>query len=463
VTGYGLEGSRSAAEPVFALYARLLGPLLAGYLLLDRTFAYIHIPGTPLYVGEIVLGIGIIASILAIGDLKAPSKDSEKVFIVLTLLCTWGFVLSIPGVVAYGMNAVRDSALWYYSLFAFLTYGALTRSPTLLDRWISRFGRFTPWLLLWLPTIMIIGPALVHLGPFTILASAGDLLLSGKSGDSAIAALLGLGYLWLFPERFGARERIVWSMMALIVIALAGTQNRGGLVAAVVGATVGLAFHSDRRLLVKRTLTIIIIGLGLALLMPDFVYPGKHLRHYTAAQLIENVWSMVDPGPGANSSLNSTETFRTELWSRVLHRQVATGHLVDGLGFGPNLAADVRVFNGRSDSFRSPHNSHLDVLARMGLIGLFFWTAMWTGWYWRMIAGCRRLAERELHTRRKVAVLCLMVTTAIMVSSFFDPQLEGPQIAILLWSIVGIGIAVTGARLGSGDSATAPSRHGARP
>jgi hypothetical protein len=36
-----------------------------------------------------------------------------------------------------------------------------------------------------------------------------------------------------------------------------------------------------------------------------------------------------------------------------------------------------------------------------------------------------------------------MVTTAVLVSCFFDPQLEGPQVAALLWTVFGIGVAVT--------------------
>jgi hypothetical protein len=447
-------GSLGVAEQFFTLYARLLAPVLAGYLLLDRTFAYIHVPGTPLFIGEIVLGIGIVAALLSIGDLRVPSKDSEKVFIALGLLCVWGSILAVAGVATYGLDAARDSALWYYSLFAFLTYAALIRSPAILDRWISQFGKFIPWLLIWLPSALIVAPAVEHLS--AISATAGDgkgLLLNTKTGDSAIAALLGLGYLWFFPERFGARARTAWSMMALLVIALAGTQNRGGLIAAGAGAMVGLAFHPDRGSLVKRYLAVVTIGLALACLMPDMAYPGLHLRHYTATQLLQNVWSLVDSGSGT-SNLDSTTKFRTELWSRVLTKQVTDGHIVDGEGFGPNLAADVGVYAGMSDSFRSPHNSHLDILARMGLIGLSFWIAIWVGWYWRMIAGCRRLAERGLYARRHVAVLCLMVATAIMVSSYFDPQLEGPQIAIPLWSFVGLGIAVTSARLGPIDSDT---------
>ena len=43
-------------------------------------------------------------------------------------------------------------------------------------------------------------------------------------------------------------------------------------------------------------------------------------------------------------------------------------------------------------------------------------------------------------------MLTLTVVTAILVSSFFDPQLEGPQIAILLWTVFGVGVTVASSR-----------------
>ncbi len=97
-------------------------------------------------------------------------------------------------------------------------------------------------------------------------------------------------------------------------------------------------------------------------------------------------------------------------------------------------------------ALRSPHNSHLHIVARMGLVGIALWIALWVGWYWRLLAGCRRLAREGLHTRRQVAVLSMMVNTAVLVSCVFDPQLEGPQAAALLWTSFGIGVAVTMAR-----------------
>jgi hypothetical protein len=165
------------------------------------------------------------------------------------------------------------------------------------------------------------------------------------------------------------------------------------------------------------------------------------LRHHTAAQLTENIWSITDPDEAG--ALSGTTRFRTELWSKVLNDQMTDGHLIDGMGFDPNPAADVGAYAGRSDSFRSPHHSHLDILARMGLIGLFPWTC----WCWRMNTGCRRPAECGFHSRQRVDIPRRTVVTTVTVSSYFNPQSEGPPVAIPFWALVRIALAAVRERL----------------
>jgi hypothetical protein len=193
-------------------------------------------------------------------------------------------------------------------------------------------------------------------------------------------------------------------------------------------------------------------------------------RAFSASQLIGNLTSI---GQGQSGSLGGTVAARDVLWSLIFHQQVADGKLLYGYGFGVNLPylvndTQITLASG-TDALRSPHNSHDDVLARMGLVGFFLWIALWLGWYRRMVTGCRRLARRGMHVRRQVGVLCMMVATAILVSALFDPQLEGAQAAALLWTAFGVGVAVTSRRgwfgLQTPTSVTAksPSQLRARP
>ncbi|MGH3331012.1 MAG: O-antigen ligase family protein [Nocardioidaceae bacterium] len=450
LTGSPAQG-RGASGSLLVRYGRLLGPLLGGYLLFDRAFAYLHLPGTPLFVGEMVLGVGVLGVLTATGYLRIPLRD-EPLLMLLAVFAFWGLLKTLPGIGSYGMDAIRDAALWYYCLFAFLAAAALARSPDLPERLVGQLGRLTPWLLLWLPVGLVLAP-LFEEGPFVPFSTVS--VLSHKPGSAAIAAILVLGCLWLFPGSRSARSRAACSVVALLVIALAATQNRGGLLGAAAAIAVGLVFVEDRVRLIVRAVAVTAVGLTLAtLLAVQIPIGGVQGREFSASQLVANVVSL--GGEDSPGNLGGTVDGRMQLWSRILDKQIADGHLVDGSGFGQNLAAEVGVLDEGEETLRSPHNSHLHVLARMGLVGIALWVLLWLGWYWRMVAGCRRLARQRLQVRRQVAVLCMMVTTSVLVSSFFDPQLEGPQVAALLWTAFGVGIAVTTRRSWFGQSLSTP-------
>jgi hypothetical protein len=442
------------------LYGRLLGPLLGGYLLFDKAFAYIHLPGTPLYVGEIALTVGAVGVLSATGYLRIPLRD-EPVLAALTAFFLWGVIRFLPGFRTHGIPAVRDFALCYYCLFAYCTVAALARAPRLLDGWLAQLNRLLPWLLIWLPFGLVL--ALKLSGP--AVPFSGVSVFTHEPGNAAIAALIGLGYMWLFPGTRSPRSRAVLSIVAMITIAMAATQNRASLLGVLAGAAAGLLFLPRRerlRLIVGAVVvTASALGLALALSLQVPSASHSHAREFSASQLIDNVLSI---GKGAGSgSLGGTVAGRNQLWSLIFNKQVADGKLLYGFGFGvnlPYLVGDSQVTSG-SNPLRSPHNSHDDVLARMGLLGAALWAVLWLSWYWQVIAGCRRLARRGLHMPRQAAVLCLMVVTTILVSSYFSPQLEGAQIAALQWSAFGIGIAVTSFRgwFRSGAAGTADPEH----
>lgn len=440
--GYVVSASSPESDGrLFVLYGRLLGPLLGGYLLFDRAFAYLHLPGSPLFVGEMMLGLGAVAALSATRYLQVPLRD-EPILSLLVVFAGWGLIRTVPGVATYQLDAVRDAALWYYCLFAFFAVAALARSPDLPDRLIAQLTRLTPWLLLWLPAALVLSPLAASAPnvPFSDVS-----VLSHKPGSAAIGALLVLGCMWLVPGTRSARSRVGWSLMAFVVIALAATQNRGGLLGVMAGGAVGLAFVRNRLGLAARVVLVMTVGLGAASLLSLKVpIGGLQGRDFSASQLVANVVSL--GGKDEPGNLGGTVEGRQQLWTRILDKQVADGHLVDGSGFGQNLAAEVGVFDAGKDTLRSPHNSHLHIMARLGVVGITLWIALWVGWYWRLIAGCRRLARQGLQARRQVAVLCLMATTAVLVSCFFDPQLEGPQVAAVLWTAFGIGVGTTTVR-----------------
>jgi hypothetical protein len=348
----------------------------------------------------------------------------------------------VPGLAPYGLDAPRDAALWYYALFAFLAVAAMSVQPALPHQMADRLSRWSPAVLVWLAVSLILVPFADRAPtvPFTEVS-----VLSHKPGGTATAALLVLAVLWLGPDHERRRGRVALSFLALLVIALIATQNRGALIGILAGGTVGLAFLVDRIRILLWALAGFGITLTLMLLLSVKVpFPGEQGREYSAQQLGTNVVSLT--GAETPEGLSGTVDGRKQLWTLVLDRQISERRLLAGAGFGLNLAAEVNVFDEGEDSLRNPHNTHLSVLARMGALGTLLWILVWGGWYWRMAAACRRLRHTTRHADGQMGGVCLVVVTAVLVAAVFDPLLEGPQVAIPLWSLFGIGLTITGRR-----------------
>jgi hypothetical protein len=428
------------ADP-FVRYGSVLGIVLFGYLLFDRAFAYLHLPGLPLFVGELVLLLGLAAGVRSTGTLRR-AVASEPVLALLVLFVLWGTLRTLPGLATYGLDAARDAALWYYASFAVLGVAAVEARPRLPEVLLDRLARWSPAVLLWLAASMVLAPFAdqAPVVPFTDVS-----VLSHKPGGTATAALLVLLLLWLAPGQERRPRRVAWSFLALTVIALVATQNRGALLGVLAGGAVAVVFLADRWRVVAWTLAVTATTLTLMTLLSVKVpFPGLQGREYSAEQLIDNVASLA--GAETPGNLQGTAEGRKELWTLVLEKQVTERRVLVGAGFGPNLAAEVGVLDDGEDSLRNPHNTHLSVLARMGTVGALLWVGFWIAWYWRMAGACRRMRGTSRHADALLGGIALAVTTTVLVASVFDPQLEGPQVALLLWSVVGMGLAVTGRR-----------------
>ncbi|MDQ1289217.1 MAG: O-antigen ligase-like rane protein [Actinomycetota bacterium] len=438
------------------LYLTGLGPVIGGYLAFDKAFAYLHIPGTPLFVGELLLLVGVVGLLTGTGYLRARLRD-DPVLLLLAVFAGWGLIRTLPGLSLHGIDAVRDAALWYYAIHAFVVVAAFERSPERLERLVGGLIRLVPWLLAWLPFAVVLA-SVADRAPSVPWSTVS--VLNHKPGNAALAALVALGALWLCPGRPGTRARAWWTIVAVLVIGLVGTQNRGGLLAAVAAAGVGLACV-PRQVRGRAVLGAVACLTVTALVLAVVPVPvgGAQGREYSASQLVSNLLSLQSSDVPGN--LTGTTRGRIVLWSRVMEHRIESGDLLVGSGFGPNLAVEVGVYDDGTVALRNPHNSHLDIVARMGLFGIVLWISLWCAWYRRMIVGCRVLASRGRDLSRRLSILCVVLATAVGVSSVFDPQLEGAQVAVPLWTAFGIGTVLT--RRARPGGAPAPQAGPARP
>ena len=338
---------------------------------------------------------------------------------------------------------MHDAALWYYTLFALLLITAGTAAPDLGRWWLRWFGRLVPALSIWLLATLLLNKTGVK-GPTFRFNNVP--FLSHKPGNVCVAALICLAFLWLVPViNYRRLTVIALSVLNLITIVFGATQTRGGGLAAAVAIVVGLVIigRRQRSAATLGLVAALVLGFGLASITGAALHTrdANHLGGSARSEhreLRTRVLELLEPAISGHRELPVL------LVVEDLRRTEASSHLVDGFGFGPNLAniGGVSASASRTQtlSLRSAHNSPLDVFARTGIIGATLWLLMFFGWFRRMWRAHRTYRAEDDEADRGLIDFCMIGTIAIIINSIFDPTLEGAQVASILFGLFGLGV-----------------------
>lgn len=413
------------------LIERGLPFLLMGYVFLDRGFAWLHVPGTPLFVTEIVLATGLVAAIRGVSR-PLVWKNSTTVFL-LVAFAVWGLIRTFPHLFADVESAFRDSANWFYVVAAFVLLDILIRKPDTLARWLGGYKRLVVPIVIVVPVVafladLVDGPTLPD----------GDVsVFSYKPGNAAVHVFLALALIWAVwrPDtRREIRWRYVVTAVGVAGILALSTQGRGGFVAVAVAGALLLLFASERsRLVMAVSGSLIAIALTFAILDPRLDIGG---REVSVDQFASNVSSIVT-GEG-EGELGGNVDWRLEHWTRIWNGVNGDAPLT-GHGFGVNLA-ELYGIPQADLGLRNAHNSHLTVLARMGWVGAVLWIALWGFWFFETGKTWSRYRVLGLDHLSGLSAWAMVGVAAIHVNAFFDPTLEGPQVGMWLWTLAGLGM-----------------------
>ena len=440
----GLQAPASSLSlvPVRVFVAALVA-ILAGYMFMGRGFA--HVGVRPVYVGEVVLVLGLIATAYALLRLRLRVRASPVVLLLLALM-VWGAIRTLPYLGAYGVDALRDATLWGYASFALMVY-------VLADRgWLTGALRLYGWVVpvfaLWLPIALALFGVLVQSYDSTMPGSNIPLVF-WKNQDMAVHAVGAIAFLVLCTDAWTTTLRLAWRTAVAVPLAwilfITGTASRGAIGAMAAG--LGVAAVLTRS--VRNWLP---IGAAAVLALALFVAPSVMTRASSGTETpdpgaptvsrgwLDNITSVV--GPSSNEGLEGTKQFRLAWWTKIVDYTVFGPYFWDGKGFGVNLADDDGFQPTADGSLRAPHNSHLSFLARSGVPGFALWVIVQGAFGVALLLSV--LAHRRAGDKAVAAVgaWILVYWTAMHVNTSFDPYLEGPQGGIWFWTLFGLGLVV---------------------
>ena len=415
-------------------YFAFLMIVLAGYAMFDKGFAYVGY--SPVFIGEITMLLGLLA--------LASSKTAMLVIgrpisLLLMLLLAWVAARTIPYLRMFGIDALRDSVVVLYSFFALIICGLLLERPARFRILISAYRRFSAVFAAITPLLFAISIFLKDALP--IWPRSNDVhILTLRPGDIAVH-LCGV---MLFALLGFVRLPLVSIVPLFLGVIVVGSQNRGGTLALFVPLAIAWALAPRMKQLPRLAsigaATLLICSfLGISIALP--IVTSERLM--STDQLFRNVGSIIYPTH--DPALEGTKIWRLQWWDAIVDYTIHGPYFWTGKGFGINLA-DSDGFQGTdalNSPLRSPHNSHLTLLARGGVPGIILWCGTCLAWAAMMLGRIVESRRRGADVWQRFFIFIFGYWLAIVIDAGFDVALEGPMMGIWFWSLFGIGMAAS--------------------
>ena len=413
--------------------ASTVGFLLIGYLVGNRGFAELSVV-KPLYVGELALAaiaLVMLGRYFLTREILDLSSSLSKLILVYFFYALLRFAFDVT---TYGLDAVRDFAMVYYSAFFFIAYHLASRP---VERKFIRDCLVIAFIGQGFVAIVITAhPEWFYLAQdsetYSFLAQKGDL----------VATFTGAGIFFLY-----SRERIfgsVWSKSCFLFIlfgTIATSIARSGIAALVITSILMLVAHSWRFFLYPMVLSI--AGL-LALLISTTLFEVRD-QDSQIAHFQDKAMSIFDYSGTRSYQSDLGEmkadnnNFRREFWESTITETTEDNALI-GKGFGYDFLPRFELFYGKGswEGLRSPHNYFVTVYGRMGLVGL----VIFLGITLQIVRLSFREASKVRRGEANLEILAYWCgACALLIAAAVGVVIEGPMGGIIFWTLLGLALA----------------------
>ncbi len=410
-------------------FVTLLAVVLLGYALAGKGFAYVGLP--PLFIGEITLGLGIVAFATA-GHWTRVLADA-RLWPLLALMA-WGMLRTLPFVSADPVNAIRDGVVWGYGTFAIVMAVLISDRPALLGRLVRLYQRFAKVFVVGIPVVFV----LYHFSEGAIprwpwAPTVGVVAL--KEGD----VLVHLGGIVGFMIA-GLAGPVGWGWVALLTVdaAVMGVIDRAGTVAFMAVFAAGVAFRPKSGVVGRALFTVFLAAALLWATNVSVPVPGGKGRVISFEQEWTNLTSTV--GDSGNEGLDGNKEWRLNWWKEIRRYTIHGRYFWKGKGFGINLADDDGFQVLSDHSLRNPHSVHMTMLARGGVPMLTLWAGVQLTY--AVTVGLAFLRARRSGQPRWEGLFFFLGVywMAFLINASFDVYLEGPMGGIWFWTVYGTGL-----------------------
>jgi O-antigen ligase len=397
---------------------------LSGYLVLNYGFANLTVARLP--VGHLLMAAALFLALPAAGSrLRTVLADPALVLILaLNALAALHLVWDIS---RHGAYAARDAS--FIAEGVFLLLGLL---------WGSDEGRRRV-MLKWLFYVLLANLLYSFTIPWADVIKA-RAPVSGLFQQVPVAGFYTHSYLYLMLGALfclGPARYVVawprWVLLALAALNLFGLtlhQARSAYLS-IVAAVLLLAAWGEARQALSLAALILAAVLLLAVLTAMNVAVQGRLAPADTTFLREHVESLLlTPGTPGVGTLEDRANWYDQAWREI---RASTLRILWGVGFGEPL---IQFATPELVAVRQPHNTHLTVWARLGLVGLAVWLALHLSILWRLAPGLRQSRPVSPEWRQTFLWCCFLYLFSVL-DTTVQPHLEFSQGAIPFYVLLG--------------------------
>jgi O-antigen ligase len=404
--------------------------IIVGYLVLTRIGSLsaaklgFQIGPVPLFLTDLTL-----ISLLIVSLVKRPGRvlfwgtagqQAGAAGRAVWMLCIAGVVYFVFAFPVYRLFAVRDLAIFAYSIFFPLTYFAVGSRM-----WAQRITRYFVYTGIVLAVLMLVQEATgfqLWIGTLNRVVLGQDIAYVGNDdyGGIMAASVMGLiGYALL------ERDRKAFHLIAALLcfVAMAATGTRSAIVAVAVASFVTFMLLSHRyRLALTVVASAFVVALLVGATLPETI-PGVKPLH--------DFYTGIMSATGGASDENTA--FRIARWNDAFNTWLANPLI--GVGFGRDILHEVYVGSWTADKFNlgMPHNTYLFLLARAGLVGFGLIVFAMAVGFWRLGWAVRRYRQPD-----DLAAMNALVAMAAF--GAFVLFFERPMNNATFWIMLAVGI-----------------------
>ena len=322
------------------------------------------------------------------------------------------------------INVVKDSFVFNYASFTIILFLFIEDLETIWKK-LEKIYK-------WYPIVPLLSFSIFNLFPsLDSVKIFGDVtIMNHKHSDMAIHLLIST--IFFINNQSKGINKYQYLILLLIIFdfLMISSYSRSGIISFFISIICFLYFNNEKVIDInlKRFFKLVVIGFIIILPIYANIQIQENFQGRTIGfeQLKNNFMSIVASNEDIPATLEDNKIWRLVWWGKIINYSFTPEYFFTGRGLGMSLVKTDGI--DADDDLRSPHNFHLTIMARFGVIIFILWMSF-------LVLIFYDYFKRKLNGIRFLIVSILL---AFIINASFDVFLEGPMGAFPFWTFIGI-------------------------